>query len=93
MEEESFPLEERLSTVGVWRYPKMIWTQAVATTTLPLSTAGEDVRGGECLERRAVLASSELGHKKRLGDRLEVPSKTLADAGAGNGKPLLALPV
>src|SRR5712692_11495657 len=47
MEVESFlPLGERLSTVGVWRYPKqMTWPSAVATTTLPLATAGEAVTG------------------------------------------------
>jgi hypothetical protein len=30
----------------VWRYPKqMTWPSAVAATTLPLATAGEDVTG------------------------------------------------
>jgi hypothetical protein len=47
MEVESFlPFGESLSIVGVWRYPKqMTWPSAVATTTLPLATAGEDVTG------------------------------------------------
>jgi len=40
------PFGETLSTVGVWRYPKqMTGPSAVATTPLPLATAGEDVTG------------------------------------------------
>ena len=46
MEVECPPFGERLSTVGVWRHPKqMTWPSAVAATTLPLATAGEDVMG------------------------------------------------
>ena len=36
---------ERLSTVGVWRYPKqMTWPSAVATTTLPLARSSPSTR-------------------------------------------------
>jgi hypothetical protein len=46
MEVGSFLPFGRLSTVGVWPYPKqMTWASAVATTTLPLGTNGEDVTG------------------------------------------------
>ena len=54
----SFPsLGSGCQLLAVWRYPKqMTWPSAVATMTLPLPTAGEDVTGEA---RSADQANSE----------------------------------
>ena len=55
------PFRETLSTVGVWRYPKqMTWPSAVATTTFPLATAGEDVTGEAASYFPDFLAAGEI---------------------------------